>query len=136
MKSNMLTLEGASLPEDLQRLSSPPRQLFCRGAPLVDLLQRPRVAIVGSRSVTPYGQQVASELARELANQGVVIISGLALGVDSIAHQAALEAEGRTIAVLPGPVDSIYPVTNTALAERLVVHGGTLVSEYAERPSF
>jgi DNA processing protein len=94
------------------------------------LIERPRLAVVGSRSISPYGREVTADLAGKLAEQGVVIISGLALGVDAIAHQAALDAGGLTIAVLPGPVDKIYPATNTALGEEILVRGGALVSEY------
>lgn len=86
--------------------------------------------MVGSRGPSSYGKQVTALLARELAEQGVVIISGLALGVDALAHQAALDASGLTIAVLPTPVDNIYPRANHHLGERIVNNGGGLVSEY------
>lgn len=124
-----LTLRSKDFPKVLRTIPSPPKQLYCRGA-LDSLLERPRVAIVGSRSVSPYGRQVTEQLAGALAEQGVIIVSGLALGVDAIAHQAALEAGGLAIAVLPGPVDKIYPVTNTALANEILDKGGALVSEY------
>jgi DNA processing protein len=140
MKSKKLTLSKQGLPEELRRIASPPKQLYCRGVDqtnLKELLKRPRVAIVGSRSVTPYGRQVTIQLATKLAEQGIVIISGLALGVDAIAHQAALDAGGLTIAVLPSSVDTIYPASNRSLAERIVSQGGALVSEYGEdEPAF
>lgn len=119
------------IPDELNRLAVPPKQLFCAGAPLENLLKRPRLAIVGSRNVSTYGRQVTSQLARQLAEQGIVIISGLALGVDSLAHRAALEADGLTIAVLPGPLDDIVPVTHRKLAEEILSQHGALVSEYA-----
>jgi len=97
---------------------------------LSDLLKRPRIAIVGARGVTPYGRQVTLQLAGKLAEQGIVIISGLALGVDSLAHQAALDAGGLTIAVLPGSIDQIAPSSHRWLAEAIISTGGTLVSEY------
>ncbi|HVI60845.1 MAG TPA: DNA-processing protein DprA [Candidatus Saccharimonadales bacterium] len=130
MYSKKVKLTGQGLPEELRRIPSPPKQLFCRGADLAELMGRPRVAIVGSRSVTPYGRQVTSQLAAELAGQDIVIISGLAIGVDAIAHQAAVEAGGLAIAVLPGPVDKVYPATNRRLAERILAQGGALISEY------
>src|SRR5512146_1956118 len=99
MEIKKLTL----IPEVLRNTPSPPQQLFCRGAPLGELLKRPRVAIVGSRGPSAYGKQVTTQLARELAEQGIVIISGLALGIDALAHQATLEAGGLAIAVLPSP---------------------------------
>lgn len=119
-------------PTALRQIASPPRQLFHRGAPLNELLKRPTLAIVGSRSVSSYGRQVTAKLAHDLAEQGIVIISGLALGVDALAHAAALDAGGLTIAVLPSPVDYIYPSTNAQLADRILANGGALISEYAD----
>lgn len=127
---NKLTLGEGTVPADLTAIPGAPPVLYHTGAPLAELLKRPRVAIVGSRRVSPYGQQVTMKLACELAEQGVVIISGLALGVDALAHKAALDAGGLGIAVLPGPVDKIYPATNTGLAKRLLAQGGALISEY------
>jgi DNA processing protein len=131
MKINMLTLGSPVFPEVLRHIPSPPKTLYHQGAPLAELLERPRVAIVGSRSITPYGRQVTGELAGKLAGQGLVIISGLALGVDAAAHQAALAADGLCIAVLPGPLDKIVPATNRRLAMKILARGGVLVSEYA-----
>lgn len=127
MNSNKLK----HIPPILRRIPSPPKQLFHAGADLNELLKRPRVAIVGSRNVTPYGRQVTLKLAGELAEQGVVIVSGLALGVDGLAHQAALEANGLTIAVLPGPLEIIAPSAHNQLAEQIIEQGGALLSEYA-----
>jgi DNA processing protein len=90
----------------------------------------PTVAIIGTRKPTAYGKEVTHTLAYDLAARGVVIVSGLALGVDAIAHQAALEAHGITIAVLPGSVDQIYPRTHADLARRIVEDGGAIISEY------
>jgi DNA processing protein len=126
-----LTASSLSFPEALRNIPTPPQQLYCRGAPLNDLLQRPRVAIVGSRGISAYGRRVTTELAGKLAERGIVIISGLALGVDAAAHRAALDAGGLTIAILPGPVDKIYPASNIRLGEEILAKGGTLVSEYA-----
>jgi DNA processing protein len=97
---------------------------------LDDALQGTSVAIVGSRKVSAYGREVTKRLATELVEQGIVIISGLAFGVDSIAHQAALDAGGRTIAVLPSPLESIYPASHRQLAKHIVERGGALVTEY------
>jgi DNA processing protein len=127
-----LTLGALDFPEILGRMAKPPKQLYAAGVPLDNLLKRPRVAIVGSRGVTPYGKQVTIELAARLAEQGIVIISGLALGVDGLAHQAALEAGGLCVAVLPSPIEKIVPFTNRRLARRIIDQGGALVSEYEE----
>lgn len=90
----------------------------------------PTVAIVGTRKPTAYGREVTYQLAYDLAKQGVVIISGLALGTDGIAHRAALDAGGITIAVMAGGVDRIYPATHRALGEEIVQKGGAIISEY------
>jgi len=127
---NKLTLEA--IPEPLRQIASPPKQLFIAGVQLTDVMAHPRVAIVGSRKVSPYGREVTMKLARELAERGVVIISGLALGVDGLAHQAALEAGGTTIAVLPSPLENIYPSSHRQLARQIIDRGGALVSEYDE----
>lgn len=95
-------------------------------------MSRPRVAIVGSRKVTAYGRAVTSQLAGELARAGVVVISGLAYGIDSIAHQAALDAGGLTVAVLAGGLDDIYPRAHYNLAAQIVAQGGALISEYPQ----
>lgn len=105
-------------------------RLYFKGDTLGDLLSRPRVAIVGSRKITPYGKQVTAKFAAELARQGIVIISGLAYGVDACAHRAALEAGGLTIAVLPSSLLEIYPAAHRGLAEQIVQSGGALLSEY------
>ena len=129
MEINKLTKR--SIPERLQQIPSPPKVLYSCGANLADLLQRPAVAIVGSRKVSTYGRQITTKLARELAEQGIVIVSGLALGVDALAHQAALDAGGLTIAVLPGPIQTIYPASHRNLAIQILQKGGALISEYA-----
>jgi len=127
-----LTLNSAGFPEVLRHIPSPPKQLFTTGAPLDNLLKRPAVAIVGTRKISPYGQAVTWDFARELAGQGLVIISGLALGLDALAHKAALEQGGLAIAVLPCPLQKIVPATNQRLAQRILDNGGALVSEYPE----
>jgi DNA processing protein len=90
----------------------------------------PRVAIVGARRPTPYGEAVAERLATDLARAGVVVVSGLASGVDAAAHEGALLGEGCTVAVMGTGVDVIYPAANAGLAERIVAAGGALVSQF------
>jgi DNA processing protein len=127
---NTLTLSSDDYPSVLQQMVKPPQQLYHAGAPLSELLQRPSVAMVGSRNISPYGKQITEQLAHQLAKQGIVIISGLAMGVDAVAHRAALDAGGLTIAVLPSPLDAVAPTTNRQLAQQIVEQGGALVSEY------
>jgi DNA processing protein len=125
------------LPLKIRHIPHPPKQLFSIGTNLEKLLKKPCVAIVGSRKVSPYGIQVTTMLARELAQTGVVVVSGLAIGVDSIAHRAALDAGGQTIAVLPAGLDDIYPRSHQALARHITQQGGALVSEYPpETPAY
>jgi DNA processing protein len=92
----------------------------------------PRAAIVGSRRPSPYGEAVAEQLAMELACAGVIVISGLALGIDAAAHRGALNGGGVTVAVLGTGVDVIYPSAHTLLAEAIVTGGGALVSQFPD----
>lgn len=126
--TTLLNLVAASplWPRELDTIDSPPSSLWARGR--VEWLARgPRVALVGTRSPTPYGERVAAELARVLAEQGVVVVSGLARGIDAVAHRAALDAGGATLAVLGCGVDRPWP--EGELAERMV-REGCLLSEY------
>ena len=137
MNVKKLTKNDTAYPTKLRDIPSPPEQLYYLGDTPGSWDARPKVAIVGSRAVTPYGKAVTAKLARELAEQGVVIISGLALGIDAISHQSALEVKGDCIAVLPSGLDEIYPATNRQLARSILEHGGTLLSEYKDaEPSY
>jgi DNA processing protein len=114
-------------PPRLKEIEQPPPVLYVRG----DLLPEDHfaVAIVGTRKVTPYGRQITEELSAFLAANGVTVVSGLARGVDAVAHAAALKAGGRSMAVLGSGVDRIYPPENRALGEQLIARGA-LVSDY------
>lgn len=127
-------LDNTELPNSLKVINSPPKQLFYRGQNINLLLKNKKsVSIVGSRKPTLYGREVTNKIARELSSYDVIITSGLALGVDGIAHQATLDAGGTTIAVLPCGIDQIYPSTHKILAKKILESGGSLVSEYPER---
>ncbi len=106
---------------------SPERLYFIGNLPENRL---PTVAIVGSRKPTTYGREVTYQLSHDLSSRGIVIISGLALGVDGIAHRAALEAGGTTLAVLANGVDVIYPASHKSLADDILKSGGAIISEY------
>jgi DNA processing protein len=124
---------GRSEPEYpalLRELHDPPAGLFLRGAAARELLLRPAVAIVGARSCSSYGAQVARLLGRELAGAGLVVVSGLARGVDGEAHRGALEAGGVTVAVLGCGIDRDYPAAHASLASA-ISENGLVVSEYA-----
>jgi DNA processing protein len=132
MKFQKITLSTSEVPEKLRNIPMPPDHLVVMGHDVNVLLKRPCVTVVGSRKVSAYGRAVTLSLAGELARAGIVIISGLALGVDSLAHQAALEAGGLTIAVLPSGVENIYPATHRGLATQILQQGGVLISEYPD----
>jgi DNA processing protein len=117
-------------PSLLRTIHDPPPGLFLRGTAELALLGRPAVAIVGARACSPYGRQVARRLAGELAGAGLVVVSGLARGVDAEAHRGALESGGVTVAVLGCGIDRDYPAANRELARR-VAEAGLVVSEYA-----
>jgi DNA processing protein len=127
----MHVLTSPNYPSYFKAIKRPPAQLYYRGTDPVRLLKRKRVAIVGSRRVSSYGKQVAHSLASELSAQGVVIVSGLAIGVDATAHRATLATGGLTMAVLPSPVDAVAPAVHESLAADIVHGGGTLISAYA-----
>lgn len=129
---NKISLNNREYPTKLKALADPPQTIFFEGD-LIKLLDRPAVAIVGSRKASAYGQTVTERFARELASLGVVIVSGLAFGVDSISHKAALSVGGYTIAVLPSSLDSIYPRSHLNLAHQIAKQKGCLVTEYTPR---
>ncbi len=125
---SILIQQDESYPKRLNEIDQPPPVLYTQGNINPD--DEWSVAIVGTRRVTAYGRQVAEDIAGRLARNGLTIISGLARGVDSIAHQAALDAGGRTIAVLGSGLDRIYPPENRHLAEQIKANGA-LISEFS-----
>ncbi|WP_407652689.1 DNA-processing protein DprA [Aporhodopirellula aestuarii] len=120
--------DGAGYPAALDELDDTPPILFCRG--LVRAADRLAVAIVGTRHATPYGLQQTRRLARDLASASVTIVSGLARGIDTAAHRAALEVGGRTMAFLGGGLGQMYPPENGPLADEIAA-SGAVISEYA-----
>ncbi|HET7292580.1 MAG TPA: DNA-processing protein DprA [Vicinamibacteria bacterium] len=126
----LVSLVDASYPEPLRRAPDPPLVLYLRGE-LEACCALPLVAIVGSRAASPRGKRLAFALGRDLAQAGVGVVSGLARGIDTAAHEGTLAAGGRTIAVQGRGLDGIYPPENAALAARLVQMGGALLSEFA-----
>lgn len=119
--------EDAEYPALLREIADPPHALFVRGQLQEDAKS---VAIVGSRRDTRYGRTQAYQIARDLAAVGVTVISGLARGIDTAAHEGALAGGGRTVAVMGNGIDMVYPEENKALAQRIIDHGGALVTEF------
>lgn len=124
----ILTWQDEDYPSRLKEIDQPPPVMYIRGEYLPDDLFA--VAIVGTRRVTSYGRQITEELAGFLASNGITVISGLARGVDAIAHQSALKAGGRTIAILGSGVDKIYPPEHMKLAAQMLERGA-IMSDYA-----
>lgn len=124
-----LTLQGLDIPDQLRSLHDAPAKLFYKGVPLKELLDHPLIAVIGSRKVDSYGIHVTKMLAGDLAQKGVVIVSGLALGVDAIAHFSALQVGGSSIGVLASGIDNPTPHTNSQIAVKLLETGG-LLSEH------
>ena len=127
-KIRILTWDDAEYPTHLKEIDQPPPVLYLRGD--VTAEDGWSVAIVGTRAVTSYGRQVTEELATVLAHNGVTVVSGLARGVDAVAHGAAIKAGGRTLAVLGSGVDKIYPPEHRQLAEKIISQGA-VISDYA-----
>lgn len=125
--AEIISIHDARYPERLKEIFDPPILLYARGA--VECLSGENLAVVGSRRPTPYGMAVARKLSRELTQVGMTVVSGMARGIDSYAHQGALEAGGPTIAVLGCGVDVVYPRENKKLADQIVAKG-VIVSEF------
>jgi DNA processing protein len=123
---SILTLEDVDYPEYLREIFDPPFVLYCAGK--VEALKGPVVSIVGARKPSAYGRAVTERLARDLASRGIVIASGLARGVDSIAHWGALQG-GKTVAVLGSGLENIYPKENRTLFQK-IIESGAVVSEF------
>ena len=115
-------------PEKLKTISDPPIVIYAKGD--ITLLKKKSISIVGTRKPTTYGRIVCENFTKELSSAGLVTVSGLAYGIDTIVAEKTLEVNGKTIAVLAGGLDSIYPFQNTGLAKRIVETGSLLLSEY------
>ncbi|MDE1177740.1 MAG: DNA-processing protein DprA [Edaphobacter sp.] len=124
----ILTPSDEAYPERLREIYDPPAVLWVRGS--VELLSCPGIAVVGTRHPSTYGVGMAEMLSRDLAARKLVILSGMARGVDTAAHKGALAAHGKTVAVWGTGIDVIYPKENKRLAEQIVESGGSIVSEY------
>lgn len=128
MNINSISPDEHKYLQILSNIDKPPKKLFYTGS--LPAKRVPTIAIVGTRKPTAYGKGITYKFAHELAEHGVIIVSGLALGVDSIAHTAACDANSPTIAVLPCGLPHIYPASHRALAERIIGSGGALLCEY------
>ena len=124
----MLSMDDPLYPRRLKEIYDPPVILYVRGD--ASVLDKPGIAVVGTRHPTPYGSGMAERLGSDLAAQGLVIISGMARGVDTAGHRGAISAKGKTVAVFGTGVDVIYPKENSRLSEQILSFGGALISEF------
>jgi DNA processing protein len=126
--ARIIALDDDAYPERLKEIYDPPPVLYVRGD--AALLSEPGIAVVGTRHPTPYGIGMSERLACDLANRNLVIISGMARGVDTAAHRGALKAGGKTIAVWGTGIDVVYPRENKKLAQNILDAGGAIISEF------
>ncbi len=125
--ATVVTYHDEAYPERLREIYDPPALLWARGD--AGLLGKPALAVVGTRHPTPYGTGMAERLSRDLAMRGLIVLSGMARGIDTAAHKGALEAKRPTIAIWGTGVDVVYPKENKPLAEQIIAGGGLIVSE-------
>ena len=125
---DFLTYDDSGFPKNLRDLSNAPLVLYKKG--ILSENSENAVAVVGTRKMTSYGREVTQQFAQELASMGITIISGLARGIDTMAHRATLDAGGQTIAVLACGLDLVYPLENTQLTKKILEKNGAILSEY------
>lgn len=128
MKINKISPRSSNFLKILENIEKSPEKLYFIGQ--IPDTRKTTVAIVGSRKPTAYGKEVTYQITRDLAKRDIVIVSGLALGIDSIAHRAAIDVGGTTLAIIGGSVDKIYPASNKTLADDIIKGGGAIISEY------
>ncbi len=128
MQRKLIEYADTIYPEKLRELKNPPSRLYTCGN--FKLLNKKGISIVGSRSNTQYGEKMCIEFTKNLTEYNLIIISGLAIGIDSIAHKTCLKYSGKTIAVLPCGLNNIYPKQNIELAKKIIKDGGLLITEY------
>lgn len=125
-----ISKDDKKYPSILKQIKKPPKYLYCNGN--INLLEGPGIAIIGSRVCTNYGKRIATEFAKKLSEYGITIVSGMAKGIDSFAHNGALKVRGNTIAVLPCGFNNIYPKENKKLYEEILENNGLIITEYEE----
>ncbi len=124
----IIKIEDNTYPEQLRKIPKPPKQLYCEGN--IDLLKNNIISIVGSRVCSDNGIKLTQKFAKELVHQQITIASGMAIGIDSVAHKTALEENGQTIAVLPSGLAKIYPEENLDLYKQIIKKQGLIITEY------
>lgn len=128
MKIKEISIENGAYPDKLREIDNPPKKLYVLGNEKI--LQTDSLSIIGSRCCTPYGAEIANIFAKQLAENGITIVSGMAKGIDSQAHLGAIEVSGKTIAVLGSGFNHIFP--DKKVFEKIVKNGGTVITEYSK----
>lgn len=124
----VVTIRSDGYPELLREIDSSPIMLYCKGN--IDLLNSECLAVVGTRRATKYGKDNCNKFVKDIASEDITIVSGLAEGIDTVAHKSALEVNGKTVAVLGGGLLNIYPSSNVSLAKDILDNDGLIISEY------
>ena len=125
----LLDFENKDYPRLLKKIKKPPKQIWVEGN--LEILNQNAIAVIGSRNMTEYGKKWCEIFTKKLLEYGLVIVSGMANGIDSIAHKTALNYGGKTIAVLPSGFKNIYPKQNCEIFENIIKNGGAVISEYS-----
>ncbi len=128
IRSRIITLIDPEYPELLKQIYDPPVLFWIKGE--VNALSKPGIGVIGTRNTTSYGRKMANKLSKELGKEGLCIYSGLAEGIDSIAHEAALEVHAPTVAVLGSGIDNLYPRNNADLANQIIKNDGAVITEF------
>lgn len=129
-KSTIIEYASESYPERLRFIENPPTRLYVKGN--VDILNEIGISVIGSRTNTQYGEKMCKNFVKNLVEYDINIISGLAIGIDGIAHKTCLKNSGKTIAVLPSGLNNIYPSVHKELAQAIIDNGGAVISEYED----
>ncbi|MEK7580609.1 MAG: DNA-processing protein DprA [Patescibacteria group bacterium] len=128
MSITTINIKDKNYPKLLKEIYDPPEKIYILGN--IEAVGDLQFAVVGTRKMSREGKEIASRIVKNLAQNGFTIISGLALGIDGVAHQAALEAKGKTVAVLGSGLNNIYPSAHKKLADQIIASGGAIISEY------
>lgn len=129
-----ISIEDKLYPKNLKQISNPPSKLYIEGNEKI--LDNISISIIGSRSHSEYGRKMCKKFAQELTQKGMTIVSGMALGIDSIAQTTCIENMGKTIAVLPSGFNNIYPAENEELFYKIIKSGGAIISEYSPESKY
>ena len=131
MNYKVINFEDIEYPESLRMIENAPKKIYAMGN--INLLKDENISVVGTRRISDYGKRYGKEICKDLVLRDIPIVSGLAIGTDTLAHETALKYGGKTIAVLPSGFENIFPQKNEKLAKEIVEKGGLLVSEYSPK---